>query len=114
MPRSPRLVPCGGARSPDLVAGTRCRHRARDHHRLPPIERMASLGDYCAAAAVRVSRKAGITSFPEAVEVCELDVERGAERGCADDPVEPGIALLDRFQGLDDVLWPAGEEAAGL
>jgi hypothetical protein len=24
------------------------------------------------------------------------------------------IALLDRLQRLDDVLWPAGEEAAGL
>jgi hypothetical protein len=34
--------------------------------------------------------------FREAVEVGELDVERGAERGCADDAVEAGIALLDR------------------
>src|SRR5580704_6307421 len=52
--------------------------------------------------------------FREAVEVCELDVERGAERGCADDSVEAGIALLYRLQLLDDVLRPAGEEAAGL
>src|SRR5207244_11481970 len=28
--------------------------------------------------------------------------------------VEAGIALLDRLQGLDDVLRSAGEEAAGL
>ena len=40
----------------------------------------------------------------EAVEVCELDVERGAERGRANDAVEAGIALLDRLQLLDDVL----------
>ena len=33
----------------------------------------------------------------ETVEVGELDVERGAERGCADDAVEAGVALLDRF-----------------
>ena len=50
----------------------------------------------------------------EAVEVCELDVERGAERRRANDAVEAGIALLDRLQLLDDVLRPAGEEAAGL
>ena len=50
----------------------------------------------------------------EAVEVFELDVERGAERGCANDAVETGIALLDRLQNLDDVLRPAGQEAASL
>jgi hypothetical protein len=31
------------------------------------------------------------------VEVCQLDVERGAERGGANNPVETGIALLDRL-----------------
>jgi hypothetical protein len=40
----------------------------------------------------------------EAVEVCELNLDRGAERSCADHPIEPGIALLDRLQSLDDVL----------
>ena len=34
----------------------------------------------------------------EAVEVGELDVERGAERGGANDAVEAGIAFLDRLQ----------------
>ncbi len=33
----------------------------------------------------------------EAVEVFQLDVERGAERRGANHPVEPGIALLDRL-----------------
>src|SRR5260370_483328 len=43
----------------------------------------------------------------EAVEVCELNLERGAERRRANDAVEAGIALLDRLQLLDDVLRPA-------
>jgi hypothetical protein len=34
--------------------------------------------------------------------------------GGANDAVEAGIALLDRLQSLDDVLRPAGEEAASL
>jgi hypothetical protein len=46
----------------------------------------------------------------EPVEVFELNVER---RG-ANDAVEAGIALLDRLQLLDNVLRPAGQEAAGL
>src|SRR5215472_7909634 len=50
----------------------------------------------------------------EAVEVCELNLERGAEGGRANEAVEAGVALLDRLQLLDDVLRPAGEEAAGL
>ena len=50
----------------------------------------------------------------EVVEACELNVERGAERRRADDAIEAGIAPLDRLQLLDDVLRPAGEEAAGL
>src|SRR5580700_6963793 len=33
--------------------------------------------------------------FGEAVEVFELDIERGAERGRADHPVEAGKARLD-------------------
>ena len=44
----------------------------------------------------------------EAVEVCELDVERGG----ANDAVEAGIALLDRLQGLDDVVRPARKPPA--
>jgi hypothetical protein len=68
---------------------------------------------YCAAAAVRVSRKAGITSFAKRSRFCELEVEQGAERGCANDAVEAGIAFLDRLQVLDDVLRPAGQEATG-
>src|SRR6266481_3732138 len=50
----------------------------------------------------------------EPVEVFELYVEWSAERGGANDPIEAGIALLDRLQLLDDVLRPAGQEAAGL
>jgi len=50
----------------------------------------------------------------EAVEVVEPDVERRAEWSYANDAVEAGIALLDRLQRLDDVLRPAGEEAAGI
>jgi hypothetical protein len=46
----------------------------------------------------------------EAVEVFELSVERRR----ADDAVGARIALLDLLQRLDDVLRPAGEEAAGL
>ena len=56
---------------------------------------------YCAAAAVVVLRKAGITSFAKRSIV---------ERGGADDAIEAGITLFDRLQGLDDVLRPAGEE----
>ena len=41
--------------------------------------------------------------------------EQGAfEQGGANDAVEAGIALFDRLQLLDDVLRPAGEEAADL
>jgi hypothetical protein len=58
-------------------------------------------------------RKARITSC-EAVEVGELNLERGAERRCANDAVEAGVTPLDGLQGFDDVLWPAGEKAAGL
>jgi hypothetical protein len=43
-----------------------------------------------------------------------MDVERGAQGRRADDAVEAGVALLDRLQLLDDVLRPAGEEAADL
>jgi hypothetical protein len=49
----------------------------------------------------------------EGVEVFELNVEGGAERRCADDQVEAGIALLDRSQLIDDVPL-AGQEAARL
>jgi hypothetical protein len=41
------------------------------------------------------------------VEVFELNIERGAERRLTNDPIEAGIALLDRLQLLDDVLPPA-------
>jgi hypothetical protein len=42
------------------------------------------------------------------VEVAELDVERGR----ANNPIETGIALLDRLQCLDDVLRPAEKPPA--
>src|SRR6267378_7917642 len=40
------------------------------------------------------------------VQVFQLDVERSAERGGANDAIDAGIALLDRLQLLDDVLRP--------
>jgi hypothetical protein len=40
----------------------------------------------------------------EAVEVGELNLERGAERRCANDAVEAGVAPLDGLSGFEEVL----------
>ena len=53
---------------------------------------------------VLVSREGRDQLLPEAVEVFDLHLGRGAERGWVNDAVEAEIALLDRLQGLDDVF----------
>src|SRR5215469_10601239 len=113
MPRSPRPVPCGGLGLPILWAGLVSAPRAR------PSPPSANRADGLFRRLLRGGGGAGVAEgrdhlLCEAVEVSELNVERGAERCRAYDAVEAGVALLDRLQLLDDVLRPSGKKAARL
>ena len=94
------------AERPTLALSPRGAERARARGLLSLLRRSARGG--------LAGAESGHDLLREAVEVFELDIERGAERGRANDPVNARIALLDGLELLDDVLRPAGEEAARL
>jgi hypothetical protein len=58
--------------------------------------------------------EAGMTSFANRSRSSSCTSSGAPSGGCANHPIEAGIALLDRFQLLDDVLRVAGDKGPGV